>query len=78
MNAEEQFHHDRIKALQTRFPATEHTILALQKEYNQAVDEFRKWSQNNPCSVPKDQTKHEHKLVIHKIEWIGPTHIRII
>ena len=78
MTLEEQFHHDRIKALQARFPATEHTILALQKEYNEALDAFRIWARDNPCQVPKDKTVHKTELVNHKIEWISPTQIRIL
>lgn len=78
MNTEEQFHHDKIRVLQARFPGTQDTILALQREYNQALDDFRVWARDHHVVVPKEQFRAESKLVIHKIEWIGPRKIRIL
>lgn len=43
----EQDHLDKITEIQSRFPATQATIIALQKEYNAALDDFRKWLQQN-------------------------------
>ncbi len=66
---DEQYHLDRIKALQDQFPSDQEHIIALQKEYRKAVDEFRKWAQTNPCTVPKETFKVVSNPVTHKFEW---------
>ena len=73
----EQDHFEKIAAIRSRFPSTQYNIVALQKEYNTAIDEFKAWAKNhhepvNGCS------KVEPTLVKYKFKWVGEHEIEFL
>lgn len=77
MKNEQEFR-EHFQALQARFAtARQENIVALQREYNAAIDAFRKWARANHVIVKQDN-KTETTLKIYKVEGIGANLIRII
>ena len=53
-------------------------ILAVIREYNRAVEDFRRWAAKNPCSVPAERFRAKSETVIHKIRWAGDRKIEFV
>ncbi len=53
-------------------------IIAVIREYNKAVEDFRRWAVHNPRIVPAERFRANSELRIYHIEWIGHRHIRFI
>ena len=52
-------------------------IVAVIREYNKAVEDFRRWAKDNPAPVPAERFRAKSELKIYKIEVIGGNHIRV-
>ena len=53
-------------------------ILAVIREYNRAVEDFRRWAAKNPRSVPAERFRSKSEAVIHKIRWAGDRKIEFV
>lgn len=69
----------RIEAAQNAFRgATQQTIAAVQREFAEATEAFRRWAHTHPCTVPAETFHARSEVVIYHYEWISPRQIRII
>ena len=53
-------------------------ILAVIREYNRAVEDFRHWAKDNPAPVPAERFRAKSETVIHKIRWAGDRKIEFV
>lgn len=77
--------HSHIQELQARFKtATQDNILALQREYNKALDDFRNWARHDHSPAPAPDANAPvappvvSQLVIHHIVWVGKNKIAFV
>ena len=46
-------------------------IISVIREYNQAVEDFRRWAKDNPTHIPAEKFRAKSECVIHKIKRVG-------
>lgn len=52
-------------------------IVAVIREYNAAVDDFRRWARENPCPVPQGKVKECEPKIWHVV-WVAEFKVEFI